>query len=195
METTDADLVFTLCERITAESTGVIFNAARDGRYDPSLFVPASCWVLRRELFAEIGAWRVGREMFLIPSQEWLFRAWRSGKRLRLCPHLTVAAIASDKNSGSYARREVVEHAALFARLADPEKFRATELTRQLTMPDAEILKTQPLRALLREIPKRILRRCWIALGIHPGSVRYALRTRKKGLVGSMNCGVGAGCR
>lgn len=181
LEATRADLVFALCERITAESPGVIFNAAPGGVYEPTFFVPASCWVLRRELFSQVGPWRAGRKLFLIPSQEWLFRAWKAHKSLRLCPHLTVAAIASDKTSGSYARREIGEHAALFARLAHPEKFRVAELTRQLTQPNAEALKTHPFGALLRELCKRIMRRCWIALGINPGTVRYALRTRKRG--------------
>src|SRR5262249_51378592 len=138
LDRTGADLVFALCERITKESPGVIFNAVPGGYYDPSFFAAASCWVLRRELFTELGPWRKGREMCLIPSQEWLYRAYRAGKKLRLCPHLTVAAIASEKRPGSYARREIDEHAALFARLADPDRFRVEELTRQLTHPNRE---------------------------------------------------------
>jgi glycosyltransferase involved in cell wall biosynthesis len=182
LEATGADLVFTLCERITAESTGTIFNAAPGGAYEPSFFIPASCWLLRRELLAELGPWRAGREMFLIPSQDWIFRAWRRQKSLRLCPHLTVVAIASDKTAGSYAERQIDEHAALFGRLAaNPDAFRVAELTRQLTAPNAETLKAQPWAAVWREIPKRALRRFWLLLGIHPGTIRYALRTRKKG--------------
>jgi glycosyltransferase involved in cell wall biosynthesis len=181
LEATRADLVFTLCERITAESAGTIFNAAPDGAYEPSFFIPASCWLLRRELFEELGPWRSGRELFLIPSQDWLFRAWRRRKSVRLCPHLTVVAIASDKTAGSYAERQIDEHTDLFARLADPEKFRVAELTRQLTSPNAESLKAQPWPAVWREIPKRLLRQFWLRLGIHPGTIRYALRTRKKG--------------
>ncbi len=181
LESTQADLVFALCERITAESHGAVFNATPVGCYDPSMFAPASCWVLRRELFLEIGPWRSGWRLFLVPSQDWLFRAWRAGKKLLLCPHLTVVAIASDKNDKSYARREVDEHAALFARLGQPQNFRVTELTRQLTNANPEALKAQPADLLLRELGKRIVRRFWIALGIHPGTVRYALRTRKKG--------------
>jgi len=132
-------------------------------------------------LFIEIGPWRSARKIFLIPSAEWLFRAWRAGKQLRLCPHLTVVAIASDKSAGSYARREMNEHATLLERLRVPDAFRVTELTRQLTSPNVEALKTHPLRALLKELIKRPIRRLWIALGIHPGSIHYALRTRKKG--------------
>ncbi len=181
LDATKADLVFTLCERITAESPGVIFNATAAGNYDPAHFAAASCWVLRRELFLEISSWRPAKEIFMIPSGEWLFRAWRAGKQLRLCPHLTVVAIASDKTAGSYARREMNEHVALLERLRAPDTFRSIELTRQLTVPNAEALKTQPLGALLKELIKRPIRRLWIALGIHPGSIHYALRTRKKG--------------
>jgi glycosyltransferase involved in cell wall biosynthesis len=181
LEASGADLVFALCERITAESSGVIFNASASGGYDPALYAPASCWVLRRELFTATGPWRSARTMYLIPSAEWIFRAWRAGKRLRLCPHLTVVAISSERSAGSYACRAIDEHATLFARLADPNAFRAAELTRQLTSPNADALKTHSTRALLRELLKRPVRWLWVKLGIHPGSIHYALRTRKKG--------------
>jgi glycosyltransferase involved in cell wall biosynthesis len=181
LEETNAGLVFTLCVRKTPESPGVIFNAAAGGRYDPTYFVPASCWIMRRSFFHEVGPWRPAREMYLIPSQEWIFRAWRRGLEMRLCPHLTVLAISSEKTRGSYARREVAGHAALFAQLADVEKLRTAELTRQLTEPHPEALKTQPLPALLKELLRRAWRRGWLALGVHPGTVHYALTTRKKG--------------
>ena len=179
LDETRADLVFTLCERIGMESA--ITNASAKGGYDPIHFVPASCWVLRREMFAKMGPWRSSRKMFLIPSQEWIHRAWKAGSHLRLCPHLTVVGIASDKSPKSYVRRVIDDHATLFKRLADPNAFRVTELTRQITNPNVEMLKTQPFRALLRESGKRVLRWLWSALGIHPGTIYYALRTRRKG--------------
>lgn len=180
METTDADLVFTLCVRITAESPGVIFNAIPDGSYNPAFFAPASCWVLRRELPEEI-QWRHSREMFLIPSQDFLFRAWRKRKKLRMCPHLTVVAVASEKKPGSYARREEDDHKVVFERISDPTRFSIEELTRQLVEPNAQMLKAHPVRSLVSELIKRVWRSAWLAIGIHPGSVHYALATRKKG--------------
>jgi glycosyltransferase involved in cell wall biosynthesis len=181
LETTEADLVFTLCERITAESVGTVVNAAPHGRYDPIFLAPASCWVLRRELFDAVGPWRAAREMFLIPSQDWLFRAHRAGKKINLCPHLTIAAIASDKTAGSYAKREMTDHATLFARLAAPDTFRTEELTRQLIDGNPQALKSHSFQSLFRELLKRIWSRSWLALGVHPGSVHYALRTRRRG--------------
>src|SRR5262245_1859945 len=38
LDATGADLVFTLCERITAESAGFVSNASATGSYDPALF-------------------------------------------------------------------------------------------------------------------------------------------------------------
>jgi len=182
LNATGADLVFTLCERIGGRKTqGEIPNVTGTGLYNPALFVPASCWVLRRELFDAIGPWCSSRKIFNVPSQEWIFRAWQAGKKLRLCPQLTVAALASDKSVGSYARREMDEHALLFERLRAPDVFRITELTHQLLVPNTDALKAQPFQALLREFIKRPLRRFWIALGIQPGSVHFALRTRRKG--------------
>jgi len=66
-----------------------------DDGYDPRLFVFASAWVLTRELAERIGRWRAARETFVSSSQDWLFRAWRSGATMRFLPHATVLALPS----------------------------------------------------------------------------------------------------
>jgi hypothetical protein len=52
------------------------------------VFVFASSWLMRRELADRIGPWRPGRETFVTASQDWIFRAWRSGARLRFHAHV-----------------------------------------------------------------------------------------------------------
>jgi len=52
-------------------------------KYAPHIVVPASFWVLRRELVEEIGPWRHYSECHAAPSQDWLFRAYCAGKDLR----------------------------------------------------------------------------------------------------------------
>ena len=70
--------------------------------YDPRVFVFASSWLMRRELAERIGPWRSGRETFVTASQDWMFRAWRSGARLRFHAHVGVLAVPASCARGSY---------------------------------------------------------------------------------------------
>ena len=65
--------------------------------------------------------------------------------------------------------------------MSRPAEFRAAELTRMMVEHDAEFLKGHSWGNLFREIVKRAWRRTCIACGVHPGSLKYALRTRQRG--------------
>jgi glycosyltransferase involved in cell wall biosynthesis len=105
IERTGADLVFTLVDAILSEGRNSLVCNIPGLRYEPGLMVPASCWLCRRELIEEIGPWRFYRECHSVPSQDWLYRAWKAGKDLRLIPHLTLVAIYSGSRQGVYAKR------------------------------------------------------------------------------------------
>jgi glycosyltransferase involved in cell wall biosynthesis len=99
--------------------------------YAPHVVVPASLWVLRREIAAEIGPWRHHSECHSAPSQEWLFRAHRGGKDLRYHSRFTAVLLPSGGRPGGYAKREFEENAAVYRRLAsNPALFRETVLLR-----------------------------------------------------------------
>ena len=48
---------------------------ARDGRYASWHTVPASTWLVRRSGLSRVGPWRAARELYDVPSQDWLRRA------------------------------------------------------------------------------------------------------------------------
>lgn len=45
----------------------------------PTLFEPTSSWVIKRELFQEVGPWEPAGKLIRTPAEDWLLRAWRAG--------------------------------------------------------------------------------------------------------------------
>ena len=67
-----------------------------------------------------IGLWRSGRETFVTASQDWIFRAWRSGARLRFHAHVGVLAVPASSRAGSYPAARSPEHDHFAGRMAAP---------------------------------------------------------------------------
>ena len=128
LERMDADLVFTLEEVITVGGARYLAGAAASGEYEPAVKCPASSWVFRRGLVEEIGPWRRADEIFDVPSVDWLDRAWRAGKRLRLVPRLTVVAVQSTHREGTYAQRASDVEEEVARQMKEPG-FRERELS------------------------------------------------------------------
>ena len=120
LETSGADLVFSLAEAVPPEGPPRLLGASLAGGYEPHLFAPASTWLLKRELALRLNGWRTSTECFDTPSQDFLQRAHRSGARLRSHPKLTVLAIHSGTRPLSYATDDAREHEIWAARLSEP---------------------------------------------------------------------------
>jgi glycosyltransferase involved in cell wall biosynthesis len=177
----EADLVFTLLDAVMSPGVNMLVGAIPGGRYEPGLSVPASAWLLRRELIAEVGPWRFYRECRSVPSQDWLYRAWRAGKKLRLVPRLTVVALPSGFRPGAYTQPGADEHQLYFERIRTEPDFRARELTQIVTNYHTPWLRWYPVRALLRRAAKNIVINLCRALGLDPVAVSLSLRYRRKG--------------
>jgi GT2 family glycosyltransferase len=85
--------------------------------YEPTSSVPASCWVFRRELFAEVGPWRPAAELYNYPSQDWIFRAFKAGKTIRCTPKASVVVISSLVVDNTYRDRRDIEQRTYYERL------------------------------------------------------------------------------
>ena len=122
-ESSDADLVWVPC----GVARPIAMDELKAGRwkfrlcgapatehYSPFAFYSASSWVFKRELIDTVGPWRSARSLFVTPSQEWLFRAWRSDATLELIPRVSVLLIFSGERKGSYVSDSSPEH-ELFA--------------------------------------------------------------------------------
>jgi glycosyltransferase involved in cell wall biosynthesis len=181
IEKTGADLVFTLVDAILSEGRNALGCAVPSMRYEPGLLVPASCWLLRRELIEEIGGWRFYRECHSIPSQDWLYRAWKAGKDLRLIPHLTLVAIYSGSRQGVYARREAWENQLYFERIRDETDFRAKELTSIATNYETPWHRWYPAHVLILRAARNALVKGCVRVGLDPIAVRNFFLYFRKG--------------
>lgn len=177
---TGADLVFTLMDVVNGDGTNHLRCLVPDGRYQPGFGVPASCWVLRRELIEQVGPWRFYRDCYNVPSQNWLYRAWKAGKDLRLIPALTVVAIQSGGRPQVYARREAHENQLYFNRIAGEPDFKARELTRIVANRQLSLRCHTPSTLLTRAAKNLFIRLC-VAVKIDPIAVQHFLLYFRKG--------------
>jgi hypothetical protein len=179
--TTNADLIFTLAEEVFSDGRSELLWIAPTERYDPSLDVPASCWLLRRELIEEIGPWNFYQDIYMIPSQDFLFRAWKRKKNLLFIPHLTVVVIPSGNRKNVYANRDAEENKFFFHRIRSEPDFRIRELTAIVLNPQKYTLKWFPVPMLLEYAVKNIVRSLILFVGFHPGSFRHFVKYGRKG--------------
>ncbi len=184
IDQTKADLAFALVDSISGPGRNSLLCLTPTRRYQPGMIVPASCWLCRRELVREIGPWRSYRECYSVPSQDWLYRAWKAGKDLRLIPQMTVVAILSGTRQGVYANRDVWENQLYFNRIRDESDFRAKELTSIATNYETPWLRWYSASQLLLRALRNFLARIAVAAGLDPIAARnFFVYKRKGGLI------------
>ncbi len=155
-----------------------------DDGYDPRLFVFASAWVLTRELAERIGRWRAARETFVSSSQDWLFRAWRSGATMRFLPHATVLALPSGGRKGSYVSARSPEHDYFAKRMRIDPEFRHTALELASVAGEQEANRYRFGRSWLhglRALAYAPVSAAAMRLGAHPNAPYFALRYGRRG--------------
>jgi Glycosyl transferase family 2 len=205
---TSADLVWPLVVEMRSDGVFTCGDLNPERRYEPHISVPASFWVLRRELVEEIGPWRHYSECHAAPSQDWLFRARRAGKDLRYIPQLTAIGLPSGGRPNAYANREFVENRTILGRIQTENGFREKVL---LSIAEHySILQSCPpvwdsVVHTCRDFVRRRLagywgwpkarvytppfsialrkrmRRVWEVLGLHPQAVELFLKYRRRG--------------
>lgn len=186
LRSTNADLVFSLVDRITAEGKRQVNGMFRDNVYEPGLLTPASSWVFRRALFDEVGPWRHYRDIHNIPSQDWLFRVWRKGKRIQVVPYVTVIAV-SGKRMGGYANREEEEQKLLIHQMKEDPFLRERELNSLLFSLHDSLRKSMwyladiPLSQIVRLFLFKMERFAMLALKIDLVSIRRRLKLERRG--------------
>jgi glycosyltransferase involved in cell wall biosynthesis len=180
IEETGADLVFTLAIAFLHGGRPGLRGGSRGRRYEPQALIPASQWLFRRELVEAVGPWRFSRDCYATPSQEWLFRAWRAGKELRLLPKVTVLAVPSGIRRGSYSRREHLENHEYFDRLTNDPTFVEQQLTR-IAVDFSSQLNDLALLPNVRRIARNLLYRIGLRFNQAPDGIRNLIRFHRKG--------------
>lgn len=143
LKNTDADLVFSIGLLSHGGPRGTLMYGAltEEKHYHARLSIPASLWVFRRQLAEKIGDWKPARETVGAPSQEWLYRTYRSGARMVPVRKITALLIPSGNRRNSYQSRMEEEHRRSFASLHDPNFLLQSLLQHSLKWEDARFNK------------------------------------------------------
>jgi glycosyltransferase involved in cell wall biosynthesis len=183
LEASGADLVFPLPLNIDRLGVPRLYRVDVDGLYHPWIFVPASYWVMRRQMAADIGPWRMSDEIWGVnTSQDFLYRAWKAGKRMVLDRRVSCLVFSSGDRPQSYKQRDSSELAHWFARARD-EPDLVQKLMIDLAI-DVYAHDQNFWRTLSREARSAWARRGWrfyLSMGGNPQSVTGFLRARRKG--------------
>lgn len=193
LEKSGADLVWvptaTALPRVAArladrpcafELTGI----PQSEEYWPGVFYFASSWVFRGSLADRVGPWVPPDQTYLLPSQEWLFRAWRRGAVMKFVWRLTVMTISPGNVAASYGRRECPEHDILVKWMQDDPRCREKILEEQAIGEAMARLRERfhPGWGALRRFLLRPVYRILPAMGIHPQSISGAIRRVLRGV-------------
>ncbi|NIJ55991.1 glycosyltransferase family 2 protein [Dyadobacter arcticus] len=76
--------------------------------YHPSrVFVSATNWLFKRELVKKVGFWRPAKDLYTVPSHDWLKRAYELGSNILPTKHFTVIALPSSSRKNAYKDRTI----------------------------------------------------------------------------------------
>lgn len=179
LEESKADLVYSL--PLSVDRNNLFFCGLTNEElcYSPLHFVPASLWLLRRELLEALGGWRSAYSIHIRnPSQDVLFRAWKRSKILLCYPQFTVVIFPSASQPNSYRIRSDHQHKEMLKKMLD-HPFReqvATTIARQ----SVERLYWWVHLSWGQRLRYMFDRIC-IRLALCPDAVRNKLCRRKKG--------------
>lgn len=153
-----------------------------DGRYSTNVFSVASTWFFKREVIQKLGPWKLEQELYITPSQEWVFRASRLGIRFHFPNHVGVLVLLSGERKNSYLNKFSHEHDYFSSRINNRE-------FKNLLLEKAAVFAYKELQNQLFFRPKILIKRVfglpldWILLqlGIHPNAARNRRAWGNKG--------------
>jgi len=181
---TNADWVFSLGITSVNGTKCFLQGVCPDGVYDPlyRCGVSASLWLVKREILQELGGWRFYRKIRIVPSQDLLIRAWRSGKRICVTPSVTAIIIQSGSRVHAYAKRDFKENARYYERMCSEPGFRETEMLNAAFQREADTMRRRlSFRYVFRDLVAVFCARIGLVFGILPLELLFLLRYPNKG--------------
>ncbi len=177
---TGADLVFGVGVLIkSATNIGLVGQLPPEG-FKPINFIPASGWLLRRELISTVGHWRSYRESWLIPSLDWLMRAYRLNVRFASSNQITWIGITSLVRQNAYKLRLADEQQTLFRQMHYNDRFQEQFLQDILLQQHQQQLQ-YPIQSLLAQAGRHLLHRVLILSDYQLMPLWFMLKFRRKG--------------
>lgn len=165
----DLDLVMAVCAGVTSPTQ--IYISDTSELITIASWSPASTWLFKKSVFMKVGPWRFFREIWLIPSQDWLKRCWIAGIKVQFSANLTVVCIFSGSRQNSYKNRDFLENKQHFERMKNDYPAYREELLMIMLM------NLHQKNALFKKLIKKIL----IKFNIIPAELKFKLKFWKKG--------------
>jgi len=180
LEEGEAELVFGQALMVAPAPPHRLIGAVCGQRqpYAPWMLVPASLWVMRRELADRVGPWKLSHGLRGMPSQEWLYAAHRLGVRIVADPALCAVIINAGSRANCYRDRPEEEHRFWFDRL-DDAAFLRRALAEIIGLPLQQ--RAVSLRSNARELLASAVRNVMIASRLWPPNPIYWMKYWRKG--------------
>jgi hypothetical protein len=158
-----------------------LWGGSPEGTYRFWIPVPASVWLMRRSLVAEVGDWRSAGALHDAPSQDWLRRAAAAGAKIRPVPRLTAVQITSGGRRNSYRDRHQHEQQEAFAALTGDETACRELLLTSIALASSKMATYVRPWTLARATVEAATARVCTWWGIPPVVLFNALRYRRRG--------------
>jgi len=184
------DWVFNLGIALNPANETFLLGVMPEGRFDPRYGkeVPATLWVLKREVLEEIGSWPDYRSIRIPPSTDLMLRAWKAGKNLVMVPAVTAVLVQSGLRLNSYAERQEEENKLYDERMCNEPDFRTNELLRLSISREKELVSNKiNLCWACIQLLKTAAKRLGFLIGFSAIHTIYLLRHwRKGGVIASL---------
>ena len=174
------DVVFTMPLEIDPDGRFRVNMVYPDGFYDPRGAPPISSWVVRRDAYARWGLFRHRDECWSVPTQDWLFRAWRRGARILHLSAPTVLVINSAQRRNTYSERQDAEQRHWYGAIRNETGLWERALAAALSHPGPTHLRMLSSRVLAKSMAMRLIARCALALRVEPEAVYFYLTFPKR---------------
>jgi glycosyltransferase involved in cell wall biosynthesis len=176
-----ADLVYSMSARIDEGGRVHLWGGSPDDEYGFWIPVPASIWLMRRDLVAKVGEWRSAAALHDAPSQDWLRRAAAAGATIRPVRRLTAVQITSGGRRNSYRDRHQHEHQEAFDALTRDEPAYRERLLTSIALASSKMATYLRPWTLARATVEAALARLCTWAGTPPVVFFNALRYRRRG--------------
>ena len=168
-------------ERPTGENLRILGGGPSSNHptYNPTRWYIASSWFMPISIARSAGPWYTENSTFVTPSQDWLFRAWKSGHGISTSLEISLIAVITGGRKAFYKERRDAEHAYIFEQFAQSrEHFSAMERAfSTYKSGDRQGIYNRISGALYERLVAKML----IMLGIHPNTLRMIFRHGGRG--------------
>lgn len=174
------DMVFAMALEVEASGRFRVNMVYPEGGYDPRGAPPIPSWVVRRGAFDRFGPMRRRDECWSLPTQDWLYRAWRRGARLVHVAAPTLIVITSATRRNTYRDRQEHEQRRWFELMRDDPRLRERALVEALSHSRPTHLRMLRAGVLWKALAMRALARIVLPLGGEPEAVYFYFNYPKR---------------